>query len=803
MTTKIKIILGFVAMILIVAIVSAIGYKGLTTASEQLADLSRISTVNVAMSNSVNHINESAYHLELFMRLSDGKDMDASLAAQEKTLAVVSASLTRIADPERKKSLEQAVSRLREYVDALKLIKNALVPWYGDYKNVVVPSFSAAGKALATTTDLALQVNNLTILGPVNDLWRMLTALDAALSDFRETGTEERAASLDKLLEEAKTMNERYRVALVTDKGRQVFAEYLHMFDNIAGIYRKHKAPVLRAEAILQQAYAWDAELSKVLKTISDAADTEMSRTQELVVSSTQNSQQLMLSVSAAGLVIGILAAVSIIFGLISVLNKISAFSAAIAEGDFEHDPGIREKGEIGNMVAAMQRIPQTLKAILLDYLDLEKSIEAGAIGKRGDPGKYRGGFATLVNGTNSILARLSMVIDHIPSPVVILNKDHRIEYLNDAGQAVAGSDYPGKTCKAVFNFDDDGSNADALKIAANTRKPASAETVARPGGKTLDVSYTAIPMLDKEGRLASLLQLITDLTAVKSQQRTILQVAGQATEISGRVAAASEQLAAQVEQVSRGAEVQRSRVESTASAMTEMNSTVLEVARNAGQASEQSELTRTRADAGYGIVNQVVQSINQVNKVAATLQNNMQALGGQAESIGGVMNVISDIADQTNLLALNAAIEAARAGEAGRGFAVVADEVRKLAEKTMSATQEVSSSINAIQNATRTNIEEVNSAVKSITEATGLADSSGSALKEILELASANSAVVASIATAAEEQSATSEEINRALEEINQIVGETANGMVQSSSAVQELSSMAQELNRVMDGLK
>ena len=180
-----------------------------------------------------------------------------------------------------------------------------------------------------------------------------------------------------------------------------------------------------------------------------------------------------------------------------------------------------------------------------------------------------------------------------------------------------------------------------------------------------------------------------------------------------------------------------------------------------------------------------------------------MQELGKQAESIGGVMNVISDIADQTNLLALNAAIEAARAGEAGRGFAVVADEVRKLAEKTMTATQEVGASITAIQHSARANINEVSTAVENITDATSLANSSGEALTEIVNLAAANSAVVASIATAAEEQSATSEEINRAIDEINRIVAETTDGMVQSSSAVQDLSRMAQELRRVMDGLK
>jgi methyl-accepting chemotaxis protein len=267
-------------------------------------------------------------------------------------------------------------------------------------------------------------------------------------------------------------------------------------------------------------------------------------------------------------------------------------------------------------------------------------------------------------------------------------------------------------------------------------------------------------------------------------------------------VAAASEKLSARVEQVSRGAEAQRARVAETASAMSEMNSTVLEVARNAGQASEQSGLTNEKARNGAQLVNQVVGAINHVNTVAATLQSNMLELGSQAESIGGVMNVISDIADQTNLLALNAAIEAARAGEAGRGFAVVADEVRKLAEKTMSATQEVGRSIRAIQQSTKANIQEVGSAVGHIGDATGLADASGEALKEIVELATANSSVVTSIATAAEEQSATSEEINKSLEEINRIVNETSGGMVQSSAAVQELSHMAQELNRVMGQL-
>jgi methyl-accepting chemotaxis protein len=128
---------------------------------------------------------------------------------------------------------------------------------------------------------------------------------------------------------------------------------------------------------------------------------------------------------------------------------------------------------------------------------------------------------------------------------------------------------------------------------------------------------------------------------------------------------------------------------------------------------------------------------------------------------------------------------------------------VRKLAEKTMTATQEVGRNISGIQNSAKINIEEVEKAAASIAEATGLASSSGQALSEIVQLAATNSAVVMSIATAAEEQSATSEEINQSVEEVNRIVNETAVGMEQAAASVQELTDMAHSLNQVVGSLK
>jgi len=281
----------------------------------------------------------------------------------------------------------------------------------------------------------------------------------------------------------------------------------------------------------------------------------------------------------------------------------------------------------------------------------------------------------------------------------------------------------------------------------------------------------------------------------IKEMLDLIRSIASESMGLSDSLSDYAARLSAQVDQVQHGTQTQKNRLSEAATAMEQMNATVLEVARNASEAAESAGQAQGKAREGAEIVIESVAAIGQVSRVSEQLRQNMNELGSQAQSIGQVMNVISDIADQTNLLALNAAIEAARAGEAGRGFAVVADEVRKLAEKTMGATHEVGEKIKAIQDSVSLSVRDMEEAGKAVVRSNDLAGASGDSLKQIVNLTDVNTRNVQSIAAAAEEQSSASEHITMSLAEVNGVAHDTEAGMAETVDIVHNLAEMARQL--------
>ncbi|RQD63917.1 MAG: hypothetical protein D5R98_05035, partial [Desulfonatronovibrio sp. MSAO_Bac4] len=189
------------------------------------------------------------------------------------------------------------------------------------------------------------------------------------------------------------------------------------------------------------------------------------------------------------------------------------------------------------------------------------------------------------------------------------------------------------------------------------------------------DLSRQADQLSDLEQRLSKETTLKDEALsgAERARCQTILSAVNTLKETIKGISELSDELRTVVLSAENSASTQQKLISEAATAMEEMNASVIESAQNAQEASEFTNNAMTKAEQGSVIVTQTLDAVTAVSAKSKDLTSSISKLGSQAEAVGKIIDVISDIADQTNLLALNAAIEAARAGEAGRGFAVVA----------------------------------------------------------------------------------------------------------------------------------
>ena len=168
------------------------------------------------------------------------------------------------------------------------------------------------------------------------------------------------------------------------------------------------------------------------------------------------------------------------------------------------------------------------------------------------------------------------------------------------------------------------------------------------------------------------------------------------------------------------------------------------------------------------------------------------QALSAHVEAIESILSLIRDIAGQTNLLALNATIEAARAGDAGRGFAVVAQEVKSLASQTARATDDITTKITAIQQATRQTVDANGSIQGTVEEVQSSADRIRQAMELQAQTVTMITAAVDETALAADSMSSTIAAIRSDTENVAKDIDEVEQGFGRFSEQIANFKSTA-----------
>jgi methyl-accepting chemotaxis protein len=259
----------------------------------------------------------------------------------------------------------------------------------------------------------------------------------------------------------------------------------------------------------------------------------------------------------------------------------------------------------------------------------------------------------------------------------------------------------------------------------------------------------------------------------------TIEQVAGGAHDqarAAARTSGAVGELSTLIDLVRDGASASARELTSTLHAVSGMRTAVDRSEEASKEAAVLAKRTATALAQGTETVRETVDGMARIKNAVDRSAVKVTELGAKGDQIGAIVETINDIAEQTNLLALNAAIEAARAGEQGKGFAVVADEVRKLAERSGRATKEIAALIAEVQTGTVEAVKAMESGTAEVETGVAMIARSASAFAQIAEVDAARVIALNRVLGALDAIRSGSNEVRAASAAIDRVVDATTN---------------------------
>jgi methyl-accepting chemotaxis protein len=255
------------------------------------------------------------------------------------------------------------------------------------------------------------------------------------------------------------------------------------------------------------------------------------------------------------------------------------------------------------------------------------------------------------------------------------------------------------------------------------------------------------------------------------------------------QVNASSGEISTVSKQMLDGAKEQAGKISNSTAAVTELSSSIQQVAENAAEA------TRTAQQTGQA-VQRAISRLGEIRSTVEEAANRISALGESGKRIGNIVEVIRQISEQTSMLALNAAIEAAHAGEHGRGFAVVADEVSSLAKRTGQSAKDIEDLIATIRDQTTEAVRVMGEGTREVEEGTGLVEATLADLQSLVN-------VINDTAAAVQEQAVASDEIARNMDAVQRITSNVVASSEQAVAQGDQLLALANELEQSVGGFK
>ncbi len=512
---------------------------------------------------------------------------------------------------------------------------------------------------------------------------------------------------------------------------------------------------------------------------------------------------------------------------VIGPLNVAAEYIDRISKGDIPEKIKDDYRGDFNEIKNNLNQAIDAVSGLVSDADMLAAAAVDGRLEVRADAAKHQGEFKNIINGVNKTLNTLVGHIDVLPSPVMLIDKEFTVRYMNKIGAEIAGDSQQqviGKKCYDCFKTEHCNTDNCATGQSMRRDQKMSAETVAKPRGMNIDIAYTGIPFKNENKEIIGAIELITDQTVIKKAHRVSeKQAKYQKNEVEklvdnlGKISIGDLNCSLKVDDgdddvkaISENYEKINMSLNETIKALNAVTDIAEEIAGgnlmvNVAERSEQDKLMKALKKMVSDLTSIAVDvqtAASQVTTGSGEMSSSAEEMAQSANEQSASVEQVSSSMEEMNSSVIQNADNARQTAVISIKAAKDAQEGGLAVAETVKAMKSIAEKIAVIEDiASQTNMLALNAAIEAARagdhgkgfavvagEVRNLAERSGNAAKEINNLSVKSVEVAERAGKLIEEIVPQIQKTAELVQEINASSAEQANGIAQVTQAVEQL---------------